>query len=633
MLRIVSLTLVCASLVTSAAAQSRSLSANPELAAYFEAEVAAIEARSDLMQFRSLADWEAAKAGLRRELLDMLGLNPMPERTPLNATVTGTVEHDEFVVENLHFQSSPGLYVTANLYRPKQVAEPLPAVLYVCGHGGVKKDGVSLGNKTHYQHHGEWFARNGYVCLTIDSLQLGEIEAIHHGTYRYGRWWWNARGYTPAGVEAWNCIRALDYLESRPEVDGDRMGVTGRSGGGAYSWWIAAIDERIACAVPVAGITSMRNHVVDGCVEGHCDCMYMVNTYRRDYATVAALVAPRPLLIANTDKDSIFPLDGVVAVHRQVAHIYELYGASENLGLNITEGPHKDTQELQVHAFRWLNRWLKGDAESLVEKNAIRFLEPEQLRVFAELPADELNTRIDEIFVPDAGSLASADPDALPTAAEVRDLLTSKSFAAWPDLPPLEISEAAAAVAATDRTDIVRHNLRFFSQPGVELTLGIVHSSSVQPADIRRVKLLITPDAGQEKLADALRLAADNTDTAVAVFSPRGTGPHAWEGDEKKQIQIRRRFQLIGTTLESMQAWDIRRAAQLCRSFGNGGVAVELQPSAEFAAEAACAALFESARLAPDVPQPEPDQIGIFNLTRAVHLDHLFRLVTAPRAQ
>ena len=116
-------------------------------------------------------------------------------------------------------------------------------------------------------------------------------------------WWWLNRGYTPAGVEAWNCMRALDYLETRPEVDGDKLGVTGRSGGGAYSWWIAAIDERIKGAVPVAGITDLQNHVVDGGVEGHCDCMFMVNTYRWDYPQVAALVAPRPLLIANTDSD------------------------------------------------------------------------------------------------------------------------------------------------------------------------------------------------------------------------------------------------------------------------------------------------------------------------------------------
>ena len=188
------------------------------------------------------------------------------------------------------------LYVTANLYRPKKIDKPAPAILYVCGHGRVAKDGVSFGNKTHYQHHGAWLARNGYVCLVIDTLQLGEIEGLHHGTYKLNQWWWVNRSYTPAGVEAWNCIRALDYLQSRPEVDPDRLGVTGRSGGGAYSWWIASLDDRIKCAVPVAGITDLTNHVVDGCIEGHCDCMFYVNTYRWDYDRLVALVAPLSLI-------------------------------------------------------------------------------------------------------------------------------------------------------------------------------------------------------------------------------------------------------------------------------------------------------------------------------------------------
>ena len=120
----------------------------------------------------------------------------------------------------------------------------------------------------HYQHHGIWFAKNGYVCLIIDTIQLGEIEGIHHGTYSKNRWWWISRGYTPAGVEAFNSMRAIDYLISRPEVDASRLGVTGRSGGGIYSWWLSAIDERIKVTVPTAGITDLKNYVVDGCVDG-----------------------------------------------------------------------------------------------------------------------------------------------------------------------------------------------------------------------------------------------------------------------------------------------------------------------------------------------------------------------------
>ncbi|MGZ8940798.1 MAG: alpha/beta hydrolase, partial [Limisphaerales bacterium] len=259
---------------------------------YFEAEVARIETGA-LADINSGDDWEKARGKLRVQLFEMLGLDPSQERSDLRATVTGQIEREGIVVEKVHFQSSPGLYVTGNFYRPAKVEKPLPTILYVCGHGQVKTNGVSYGNKVAYQHHGAWFARNGYTCLTIDTIQLGEIEGKHHGTYRDGMWWWNSRGYTPAGVEAWNCMRALDYLETRPEVDKTKFGVTGRSGGGAYSWWIAALDERIKVAAPVAGITDLRNHVVDGVVEGHCDCMYFVNTYQWDYPMVAALVAPR----------------------------------------------------------------------------------------------------------------------------------------------------------------------------------------------------------------------------------------------------------------------------------------------------------------------------------------------------
>jgi ribosomal protein S16 len=156
-------------------------------------------------------------------LFDMLGLSPRPEKTDLAAVVTGKVEREMFSVEKVHFQSRPALYVTGNLYLPKNLDKPAPAILYLCGHGAVKKDGVSYGNKVTYQHHGAWFADQGYVCLIIDSLQLGEIEGIHHGTHRENMWWWISVGYTPAGVEAWNCIRALDYLETRPEVDRERM--------------------------------------------------------------------------------------------------------------------------------------------------------------------------------------------------------------------------------------------------------------------------------------------------------------------------------------------------------------------------------------------------------------------------
>src|SRR5262249_40529182 len=167
-------------------------------------------------------------------------------------------------VEKLHFQSVPGLYVTANLYLPKKAALPAPAVLYLCGHAGTVKDGVSYGSRPNYQHHPAWFAENGYACLIVDPLQDGESRGIHHGTHHLGLWWWQTLGYTPAGIECWNAVRALDYLETRKEVDARRLGVTGRSGGGAVSWWLAAADDRPRCIVPVAGIADPHAPVGEG---------------------------------------------------------------------------------------------------------------------------------------------------------------------------------------------------------------------------------------------------------------------------------------------------------------------------------------------------------------------------------
>lgn len=218
------------------------------------------------------ADWDANSKEMRKQLLEMLGLWPLPAKTDLKPVVTGKIEAGGIRVEKIHFQSMPGLYVTANLYLPQKIEGKIPAILYVCGHANVliketvgdKTISVSYGSKVHYQYHPIWFAQNGYACIALDTLQLGEIQGIHHGTYNQNMWWWQCMGYTPAGVECWNAMRALDYLQTRPEIDSSRLGVTGRSGGGATSWWIAAADERIKAAVPVAGISDLQAHLLEG---------------------------------------------------------------------------------------------------------------------------------------------------------------------------------------------------------------------------------------------------------------------------------------------------------------------------------------------------------------------------------
>ncbi|MBE0534656.1 MAG: prolyl oligopeptidase family serine peptidase [Phycisphaerae bacterium] len=586
--------------------------------AYFRAETARLE-EACMAEIETLDDWKARRGVLREQMFEMLGLDPMPEKTPLWPVVTGTLDHDEFTVENLYFQSMPHLYVTANLYVPKGLTAAAPTILYVCGHGPQKIGGVSYGNKASYQHHGAWFARNGYVCLVIDTVQMGEIEGIHHGTYRYGMWWWNSRGYTSAGAEAWNCIRALDYLETRKEVDKDRIGVTGRSGGGAYSWWIGALDERIKAAVPVAGITDLQNHVVDGCVEGHCDCMYMVNTYGWDYPLVAALMAPRPLLIANSDKDSIFPLEGVVRLHEKVRHVYRLYGAGDKLGLYITEGPHTDTQQLQVGAFGWFNRWLKNDMAQ-IEKTAEKLFDVRQLKVFETLPKEQINTRIQESFTPQW--LLPAVPESLEVwrglSRSWMKALREKCFRGWP-APDSGQAPAAERVCVAEHEGISLAAYDFNSQENVGLRVYLAHRTGLRKP--KRVVLRIADQADWDEFVGAFRVGFPEqfsgfdtigtdvvswkatrerlakSDEAVAFFAPRGIGLTAWaSGDERKQTHIRRRFMLLGQTLDGMRLWDVRQAVRVIGDLAdNRDAAIEVEGQGVMAGLAVYAVLFEPA--------------------------------------
>lgn len=627
-----------------------------------------------LANIESIEDWDAAKLEYRRQLREMLGLDPFPERNDLKPVVTGEIRvpgddrMPEVVVEKLHFQSLPGLYVTANLYRPAEVTEPLPTILYVCGHAQVKKDGVSLGNKTAYHHHGLWFARNGYACLTIDTIQLGEIEGYHHGTYRYGMWWWNSRGYTPAGVEAWNCIRAIDYLETRPEVDTTRIGITGRSGGGAYSWWAAALDDRIAVAVPVAGITSLHNHVVDGCVEGHCDCMFMVNTYRWDFPLVAALVAPRPLLISNTDKDTIFPLEGVVDVHQRVRRIYGLHQAGDRLGLQITEGPHEDTQELHLHAFRWFNRFLKNTKE-LIEIPADKPIEPEDLRVFESIPEDQRVTTIHESFVPpfDAERFPSTRAELDEMAIAVTDQLVKKTFGGWPaegDSEPLDLNEAWSFVSDGIRV----RRLEFTSQAPFRLPIYLLETVSPESDNESRSEnegfrlvLLGAEDEdrfsrglrfelsrsieggeakdpagadkeGREAWAGWSKLVSQRPGVPVALFPPRGIGHSEWGKDEAAKTHIRRRFMLLGQTQDSMRVWDVRRSVMALQSFSpEPNLAVTVEASGPDSLIALCASLFEPSVRQVRMTQPPRttrDGPDLLNVSRIIELPQL-ALITA----
>ena len=456
------------------------------------------------------------------------------------------------------------------------------------------------GNKAHYQHHGAWFAANGYVCLILDTLQLGEVPGLHHGTNREGMWWWLSKGYTPAGIEVWNGIRAIDYLVSRPEVDPSRLGVTGRSGGGAMSWYLGAVDDRLKVVVPVAGITDLRDHLIagnpkvafpHGVIDGHCDCMYFNNTYRWDYSMLAALVAPKALLVVNTDLDPIFPEAGVRRIFGSLETVYGWYGARDRLDLLIGKGGHQDTEEIRHPSFAWFERWLKdGKGLAVADiKEPDRKLPIESLKVLPlkkPLPAN-VNDTVHESFAtapPHVNPPKSASEwDAL--SAKWRALLKEKAFAGWPadttgltsEHPYAAQSRGQSAEIAKGGLGLTAYDFRSHDHPGLKLRVWSFESPGRQakPADARlvvldpkgwdRYKGLIAafetvdgnPAAHPE--FDAIKRDVE-AGVRVSFFAPRGVGPTAWS--KANDTSIRRRFGLLGQTLDGMRVLDVRRAVR-----------------------------------------------------------------------
>lgn len=505
---------------------------------------------------KSLDDWQAKLANYRTEYMYMLGLHPLPEKTPLKATITGTLNGDGYVVDMIHYQSVPGLYVTGNLYRPAKVkeGEKLPAVFYVCGHSGRGRDG----NKTAYQPHGIWFARHGYMCLVVDTLQLGEIAAIHHGTYRENRWWWHSRGYTSAGVECWNGVRGIDYLVGRPDVDPARIAVTGISGGGAATFWIAAADERVRVAVPVSGMADLLAYVPNRVINGHCDCMFLYNTFDWPWVRIAGLIAPRPMLFVNSDQDGIFPMDANERVISQLERLYSLYGAGDQVDAVVSVGGHAYRKDIRQAAYRFINTHLKGDAslvtdsevdlvsEGSVDAKSPPPIDPAKLRVFpkdTDLPADQLNTTIDEHFVPIANVTV---PDARDFPKWKQNLVAELRRVVFRSLPK---STNPAKVSKQDEK-----LTRLETETGITVSLETIIAPETGK-DPRRVTLVVV-DSDPDRLPKAPLSMEHNPGDGFYACFPRGTFDTRWTVKNPPNY-VARSHVLLGRTVDTGRVQDV----------------------------------------------------------------------------
>jgi cephalosporin-C deacetylase-like acetyl esterase len=504
-------------------------------------------------QFRdigSLEQWKRKRPEVKRQFLDMLGLDPLPARTPLNVKITGGFERDRYRVENIVFESMPGLYVTGNLYLPKAAATgKTPAILYVSGHS----PGL-LGAKVDYQRHGVWFAENGFSAFVLDTIEFGEIPGIHHGTHNLEMWYWQSLGYTPAGVEVWNAIRALDYLESRKEVDTARIGMTGRSGGGAITWFTAAADERIKVAAPVHGTWSVGPHIAEDAVRENCDCIYFWNSNLLDLPVVGALIAPRPLKIINASKDPSFPSSGYHTVFRLLRPVYEWHGKADSVAEFDLPTGHSDVPPYRKEADEWLARWLTGKVIPF-DESTLQLSEPQQLKVLDKYPANAKNEGIHKMFIRTHQIRPVKTPNEWQQRRRVLiDDLKKKVFRAFPERRvPFDAWSGAERVWTTRYAD--SFNVEFTTEENVR-----VQGQLFIPRDGKRGHPALIYVKDQDDIVYSVDY--DNVLSAlehhvVLVLKPRAVD---YPIDNFRLAAIKMSAALLGTTLESLQLWDVLRS-------------------------------------------------------------------------
>lgn len=300
--------------------------------------------------------WEEERKKLRKIFMEIF--SPFPERCPLSPKTTAVWQREGYRMECVCFYSSPKVIVTANLYVPDSAVEgKTPALVVACGH--------SKDSKSYYRGVAEAACKAGMLVLCFDPTGQGE----RYEAWDYMRWQQRAliehdrlgalallMGGNLAGVFAWDCMRAIDYIESRPETDRQKIGFMGTSGGGMQTTWAATLDERVAVAIPSCFITSIE-HLLTSREPNDCEQnppgMLEEGLEYRDFL---AMMAPKPILVLGTEED-FFPIEGAKETVADLKRLYADYGVEEKVEIYVAPGGHAGRGMMATKGVSWLCRW------------------------------------------------------------------------------------------------------------------------------------------------------------------------------------------------------------------------------------------------------------------------------------
>lgn len=307
-----------------------------------------------------------------------------PERTPLNARQTGTVQREGYRVEKIIYESRPQHYVSGTLFLPddKQFVAPYPAVLVVCGHSANGKAYAG------YQSSCALLALNGIAAFIIDPICQGERKQLLDGNDA-AVIKSSTTGHTEIGIgailvgwntaqyEIWDGMRGIDYLQSRPDIDGNKIGCFGNSGGGTQTSYLMALDERIVAASPSCYITSFEKLLTTIGPQDAEQNIFGQLAAGMNHADYVTMRAPRPTLICAATQD-FFEISGSWDAFREAKRVYMRFGFGERVDLAENDDTHGFKKPLREAAARWMLRWL-ADRDVAVTEPEIKLLSDQEI--------------------------------------------------------------------------------------------------------------------------------------------------------------------------------------------------------------------------------------------------------------
>ncbi len=399
---------------------------------YFGRKVGEREVTAETFQagIRTRAAAEAYIHDTKKKVQQCLGV--LPDKTPLNPRVTGTVDRDVYTIENVIFDSRPNFPVTGNLYLPKNRKGPTPAVVGVCGHSQNGKAGGS------YQSFAQGLARLGYIVLIIDPIGQGEryqyvdseLKPVQGGNVREHLYVGNPQfliGEFFGTWQAWDAIRALDYLLTRPEVDGKKVMVTGNSGGGTITTWCCALEPRFAAAAPSCFINTFRRMFESEQPADTEQCPPHTLALGLDHADFLVPFIPRDLILLGQEKD-LFDARGLEQSHARLQRLYTLVGAKGHEDLFIGPDAHGYFQKNREAMYGWFNK-VTGVASTNVEP-ALKLEKDETLQCTPTGQVASLKANTVLSFTREASQRLRAKRKAL-TGAALKQAVTAALY-----LPP-----------------------------------------------------------------------------------------------------------------------------------------------------------------------------------------------------